>query len=247
LSTETTDRQALDVGGLCIAGLALLGAAALLAPGGAEGTLRTVAGVLAVLAIPGWLIGRLTDEEGDAIGRLLGGTVATLAVVALCGFASFELGLRVATAAFAVPLLIVFAIVAVLTTAHPRAPRARLWPLLAALGLGAATLLGALGVHLVLPAVPIEPAFSIAAPRVVASPSGVVVTVTVHQVHTHEPTELSVYVGVRFVATKLVAPGQRRITLTARLPAGTSTCPKSVRIVAPNNAFLTPPVACVGW
>jgi len=247
LSAQTPDRRTLDVGGLGLAGLALLGAAALLAPGGAEGTARSVVGVLAILVIPGWLIGRLADEEGDAIGRLLGGTVATLAVVALCGFAAFELGLRVATAVFAVPLLVVVAIVVLLNMAGPRAPRAPLGPLVAALGLGAAALLGALGVHLALPAVPIEPAFSIASARAVASPTGVVVTVTVHQVHTDEPTQLSVYVGVRIAATRAVAPGQRTVRLTARLPAGTRTCPRSVRVVAPNSAFLTPPVVCVGW
>jgi hypothetical protein len=247
MSASTHVRGAISIAGLGLAGMALLVAAALLAPGGAEGTLRTVVGLLAVLVVPGWLVGRLADEEGDAVGRLVGGTVATLGVLALCGFSSSELGLRVGTAVFAVPLLVVVAVVAVLNGVGPRAPRAPLAPLLAGLALGAAALLGALGTHLALPAAPIEPAFSIAATHVVASPSGVLVTVTVHQVHTDEPTELSVYVGVRFAARMTVAPGQRTVSLRAKLPAGTRTCPRTVRVVAPNSAFLTPPVACVGW
>ena len=94
---------------------------------------------------------------------------------------------------------------------------------------------------------PIESAFSIEAAHAVASPSGVVVTVTVTQVHTTEPTQLSVYVAITPRCDESVAPGQRLVRLTATLPAGTTTCPRSVRVVAPNNAFLTPPVICVGW
>jgi hypothetical protein len=237
--------RVLDVGALALAGLALLAAAALLAPGGPQGTVRTVLGVLAVLVVPGWLVGRVADEEGDAVARIVGGTVVTLGVCALCGFGAFELGLRVATAVFAVPLLVLVAVAALLGMAAPRAPRASLTPLLAALGLGAAALFGAWGTHLALPAVPVEPAFSIEAGRAVASPKGVTVTVTVTQVRTDEPTELTLYVGYRKAVTELVPRGTRTVRLASTRKRGTPTCPSLVRVVAPNGAFLTPPVHCV--
>lgn len=247
----------LDVGALALAGLALLAAAALLAPGGPQGTVRTVAGVLAVLVLPGWLVGRLADEEGDAIARIVGGTVVTLGVCALCGFCAFELDLRVATAVFAVPLLVLVAVAALVGMAAPRVPRAPLAPLVAAVGLGAAALLGAWGTHLALPAVPVEPAFSIGAGTAIASPKGVAVTVTVTQMRTEEPTELTLYLGyrrlglpARFVwrqaVTVLLPRGTRSVRLASTLTRGPAGCPSFVRVVAPNGAFLTPPVVCVG-
>jgi len=246
MSTARSARGAsLDVRPLGIAGLALLAAAALLAPGGPQGTVRTVVGVLAVLVVPGWLVGRVADEEGDAIARIVGGTVVTLGVCALCGFCAFELGLRVATAVFAVPLLVLVAAAALLGMAAPRAPRASLTPLLAALCLGAAALLGAWGTHRALPAVPVEPAFSIEAARAMASPRGVTVTVTVTQVRTDEPTELTLYVGYRKAVTVLVPQGTRTVRLTSTRRRGMAGCPSLVRVVAPNGAFLTPPVTCV--
>jgi hypothetical protein len=247
MSTEQTARgRARNVRALALTGLALLAAAALLAPGGPQGTVRTVLGVLSVLVIPGWLVGRLADEEGDAIARLVGGAVVTLGVVALCGFCAFELGLRVAVAVVAVPLLVLVAVAGLAGTAAPRTPRAPLAPLLGALGLGAAALLGAWGAHHQLPAVPIERAFSIEAGRAIASPRGVTVTVTVAQVRTDEPTELTLYVGYRRAVTKLVPQGTRRVRLVSRRMRGTARCPSLVRVVGPNGAFLTPPVTCVG-
>ena len=59
----------LGVGALGVVGLALLGIAVLLSPGGTLGTVRTVVGCLALLGIPAWLLGRLVDEDSDAIGR----------------------------------------------------------------------------------------------------------------------------------------------------------------------------------
>ncbi len=240
-------RVRLGVRELGIAGLALLAVVLLLAPGGLAGSLRTVLGLLAVLVIPGWLVGRLADEDGDAIGRLVGGIVATLAILALCGFASFELGLRVATAVFAVPLLVLVAAATLIGMVRPVRPRAPLAPLLVALGFGAAALLGAYGTHLALPAVPAEPAFSIEAAGVVASPKGVTLTVTVARVHTEEPTQLQVWVDFHLTRTILIPSDQTNVPLTAPLPPGTTSCPTSVRLEAPNHAFLTPPVTCVGW
>jgi hypothetical protein len=247
VTTSPRGRDAhLGVRELGIAGIALLVGALILAPGGASGTVRTILGFLAVLVVPGWLVGRLADEEGDAIARLVGGTVATVAICAVCGFVGFELGLRVATAVIAVPLLVLVVAAALLGMTGPAAPRAPLGPLVAALGLGAVALLGALGTHLVLPAVPVEPAFSIEAAHAVASPSGVTVTVTVARVHTEEPTQLQLFIGVHLAATTLIPSDQTAVTLHARLPAGSPRCPASVRLEAPNHAFLTPPVTCVG-
>lgn len=248
MSVVRGERGAIEVGALGLAGLALLGIAALLAPGGAEGTLRTIVGCLAVLVIPGWIVGRLADEDGDAIMRLAGGTVATLAVVALCGFVASMHGLRVATAVVATPLLVLVAVFALLGVAGPSVRRAPLAPLLGALALGLAGLLGAMVAHLVLPAVPVEPAFSIEAARAVVSPTRVVVTVTVTRVRTVEPTQLTLYVNLPPpAAVAVVAPDQTVVRLAARLPAGTSCHSRlQVRVVASNGAFLTPPVTCVG-
>ncbi len=252
MSSEARGRSArLGVWELGAAGLALLVAAVLLSPGGAVGTVRTVVGCLAVFVIPGWLVGRLADEDGDAISRVVGGTIATLAICALCGYVASEHGLRVASAVFAVPLLVLVTVAALVGTTGQAVLRAPLAPLLAALGLGTVALLGALGTHLALPAVPIEPAFSIEAAHAVASPEGVVVTVTVTRVHTVEPTQLQMFVGFpgthSYVEHTFLIPSdvaRRRLRLP--LPRGSTACPDSVRLEVPNHAFLTPPVACVG-
>lgn len=240
-----------DVGALGTAGAALLLIAVLLSPGGAAGTVRTVVGCLAVLVIPGWLVGRLADEDGDAIARLVGGTVATLAVVAATSFAAYELGLRVATTVVAVPLLVLVVAAALLGATGPPVRRAPLAPIAAALGLGVAALLGAMVTHLALPAVPVEPAFSIEAARAVVSPSEVRVTVTVTRVRTDEPTDLTLWFNVVKVGLPVTVPAGRTpltLTLAGRLPAGAASCPSrvQVRVVASNGAFLTPPVTCVG-
>jgi len=232
-------------------GVALLLVAALLAPGGAEGTVRTVVGCLAVLVIPGWLVGRLADEDGDAIARLVGGTIATLAVVAASSFAAYELGLRVATAVVAVPLLVLVAAAALLGVGAPPVRRAPLAPIAAALALGLAALLGAMVTHLALPATPVQPAFSIEAARAVVSHSQVRVTVTVTRVRTVEPTDLTLYVNVSKVGLPVTVPAGTTplaVTLAGRFPAGAASCPSrvQVRVVASNGAFLTPPVTCVG-
>ena len=249
MSATATRRPRLEVGVLALAAGAFLLAAALLAPGGSVGTLRTIVGVLALLVLPGWLVGRLVDEEADAIVRLAGGTVATLAVVAASGFVAFELGLRVATAVVAVPLLVVVAVAALLGALRPGTRRAPLGPPVAALALGAATLLGAMGVHLMLPAPPIQPAFSIEATAAVVSPSRVAVPVTVTRVATGEPTTLNLYVdGALATPSPAVVPAGRAqsVTVTATLPAGASCSARlRVRVVATNGAFLTPPVTCV--
>jgi hypothetical protein len=239
-------RRALDLGALGVAGLALVGVAALLAPGGASGTLRTLVGLLAVLIVPGWLVGRVVDEDGDAIVRLVGGTVVTLAVLAVCGFLTYELGLHVATAAVAVPLLCLVALATLLGAAEPR-PRAPLGPLAAALGLGAVALLGSMGAHLALPAVPVEPAFSIESAVAVVSPSRVQVTVTVARVRTVEPTDLTLYVGQPPPAEVRIVPSDvTKVVLTAPRPRGVGCAALHVRVVASNGAFLTPPVRCAG-
>jgi hypothetical protein len=243
---RATRTRRLDVVGLGLVALALVLAAALLAPGGVAGTLRTVLGVLALLVLPGWLVGRLVDEDGEAIARLVGGTVATLGVLALSGFLAFELGLRVATAVVAVPLLVLVALSTLLGAASPR-PRAPLSPLLGALALGTVALLGAMGTHLVLPATPIESAFSIQAAQAVVSPTRVVVTVTVARVRTVEPTNLTLFVNQPPAAlVRLVPSDQTTVVLSAPRPPGACPGTLRIRVVASNGAFLTPPVTCVG-
>lgn len=256
-----------SAGALGVAGLALLLVAALLSPAGVSGTVRTVLGCLALLVVPGWLVGRLADEDADAVSRIAGGTVVTLAVCALCGFVAFEHGLRVATAVFAVPLLIVVAVAALLGTTAPRVPRASLAPVAGAFVLGLSALLGAWGTHLALPAVPAERAFSIEAQRAVVSPNGVFVTVTVTRVRTANPLALALWFGSRHPGKKAIvwtrvevkkanSGARRNVVLERRLAAGTTTCPEHllVRVVPysgkgakANGAFLTPPVRCTGW
>lgn len=248
---------------LGVVGLALLGIALLLSPGGAPGTVRTVVGCLAILVIPAWLVGRLADEDSDAIGRAAGGVVATLAVCAVCGFVAFELGLRVATAVFEVPLLVLVAAAALLGSTLPRVRRAPLAPLAGALVLGIVALLGAWGTHLVLPAVPVQGAFSIRATHADASASDVFVRVTVTRVHTDDPLGLALWVGTTSPGSPVVTwtrlevhkvnPGPHKLVpLRAALPTHTDACPL-VRVVPYsgahskwNRAFLTPPVRCGG-
>ena len=246
---EARGDRALGVVALAVAGLALLALALLLAPGGATGTVRTIVGCLAILVIPGWLVGRLADEDGDAITRAVGGLVATLSVCALSGFVAYEAGLRVAAAVIAVPLLVLVAVAAVLGVTGGRVPRAPLAPLAVACGIGAAALAGAWGTHLALPATPVQAAFSIEAGTVDASPGGFVVTVTVARVRTSKPSQLVLAVGGRRVAVAIVAQGSTAVRLDAPLPKGTTSCPRGARVsvTAPNGAFLTPLVHCVGW
>jgi hypothetical protein len=243
VTTPPTDRR-VPAAALGVAGVALLLAAALLAPGGAVGSLRTVVGCVAVLALPGWLVGRLADEEGDPITRGVGGVVVTLAVCAVCGFVAAELGLRVATAVFAVPLLVLVAVAAVLGSTGPRVTRAPLLPLGAAGVVGVAALVGAWGTHLALPAPPVEPAFSIEAATAVASTTDVVVTVTVTRVRTDAPQVLTAEADGA-VSKTVVIPGASATTrVVVALPAGTASCPSRVTVRAENGAFLTPPVRC---
>jgi hypothetical protein len=234
---------------LGIVGLALLVVVVLLSPDGSDGTLRSVLGGLTVLMIPGWLVGRLADEDSDAVARLVGGMVATLAICAVCAYVGSEHGIRVATAVFAVPLLAIVAVATLLGLKGSKVPRAPLTPLLAALVFGAVALLGALGAHLVLPAVPIEAAFSIESAHAVVSTEDVVVRVTVTRVHTEEPTQLQMFVGFPHESTYLehtylIPSDEPKAFLSLRLPRGSTTCPDFVRLEAPNHAFLTPPVTC---
>jgi hypothetical protein len=262
-SPRIRDERTVPAVALGVVGLALLGIALLLSPGGASGTIRTIVGCLAVLVIPAWLVGRLADEDSDAIGRVAGGVVATLSVCALCGFAAFELGLRVATAVFAVPLLILVAATALLGSTSPRVHRAPLAPLACALALGVVALLGAWGTHFALPTAPVQGAFSIRATQAAASASDVFVPVTVTRVRTDNPLALALWVGSTSSGSKKVKwtqvevhkvpPGPKALVqLTAALPTRTGACPL-VRVVPfsgaksqANGAFLTPPVRCGG-
>lgn len=254
--------RSITAGALGVVGLALLAIAVLLSPGGASGTVRTVVACLALLVIPAWLVGRLVDEDSDAIARVTGGVIATLSVYALSGFVAFELGLRVAEAVFAVPLLVLVAAAALLGSAAPRVSRAPLAPLGGALVLGLAALVGAWATHLALPSVPVQGAFSIEAAHAVVSPSGVAVTVTVTRVRTDDPLALALWIGSmppghhgvlwkRVEVRKIDAGTRSVVPLSAVLPSHTN-CPL-VRVVpfsgagsTSNGAFLTPPVHCGG-
>lgn len=259
--------RSITAGALGVAGLALLGIAVLLTPGGLPGTLRTVVGSLALLVVPAWLVGRLVDEDSDAIGRLTGGVIATLSVCALCGFVAFETGLRVATAVFAVPLLVLIATAALIGSTSPRVSRAPLAPLAGALALGLAALVGAWGTHLALPAPPVQAAFSIEAQSAIVSPGGVSVSVTVTRVRTDGPLALALWIGTMpqgdpnvtwtRVEVRKVNPGPLMVVpLRTVFPTPAHTCPSSLLVrVKPysgvrapsNGAFLTPPIHCSGW
>lgn len=230
------------LGAVC---LVFFGVITILGRGGATGSVRTVLGCTALLVVPGWLIGRLVDEDGDAIARLISGMTVTLAVSALFGFLAFELGLRLATVAYAVPLLALIAVLTVLGKAGP-APKAALAPLGLAALLGVAALTGAWVTHLSLPAVPIEPAVSLEAATATASPHGVVVNVSVVHVHSSEPSVLMLSVD-DVHSTAVVAPTATTVRLQAALPPHTSSCPTRVEVFASDGAYLSPPVLCVGW
>lgn len=227
--------------------LALLVIAVVLSPGGASGSVRTVVGCLAVLVAPGWLVARLADEDGDWVTRAAGGTVATLSVCIVCGFVAFEAGLRVATAVVAVPLCVLVVAAALAGAAQPRIVRAPLSGIGVAAAIGLAALAGAWVTHLGLPAVPVEPAFSIEASSAVVTPAGVTVHVTVARVRTKDPRRLALSVDghVLHLVHEFASGSVSLVTLSATLPE--RRCPNQVVVTAPSGAFLSPPIRCVGF
>jgi hypothetical protein len=236
--------------GLLAAGaiaLALLVIAVVLSPGGHTGTVRTVVGCLAVLVAPGWLVTRLADEEGDWITRAAGGAIATLGVCAICGFVAFELGLRVATAVFAVPLCVLVVAASLTGAARPRAARAPLGGIAVAAAIGVAALAGALVTHLVLPQVPVERAFSIESARAYVTPGVVTVRVTVARVRTEFPRLLTLRVDGRAVAAKQVLPPTGVVNVQFSAALHERRCPARVVVTTRNGTFLDPPVSCSGF
>ncbi len=232
--------------GLGAIGLVAIGLAAALAPGGSLGTVRTILGCAALLVVPGWLVGRLVDDEGDALVRVVGGGVATIAACALLGFLAAELGLRVGVGVYAVVLAVIVVAAAVLGLVGPPRPSAHLGALAAAGLLGVAALGGAFVTHLALPATPVEAAFSLEASTAIATPRSVTVTVTVSRVRSSGPTALTLEVDGVTRSTS-VAPDETSVRLVTPLGPHAARCPALVTVSAPNGAFLSPPVICVGW
>ncbi len=226
-------------------GLLAVAVVMVLSPGGASGGVRTVLGCAVLVVLPGWLVGRLVDDDGDAVARLVVGAVITLATCVGFAFVASTASLRVATWVAAVPLLVVLGGATAIGVRVER-PRARLAPLAMAGLLGLAALGGASVTHLALPSVPVEPSFTIEAPVAFVSPRAAIVDVTVTRVRSSAPSELVLEVGgVR--STTHVAPDETVVRLVATLPAHSASCPRSVLVLAPNGAYLDPAVRCRGW
>jgi hypothetical protein len=227
-------------------GLIALGVVLLLGRGGTAGSVRTVLGCVALLVVPSLLFGSLIDDEGDALVRFVGGLVTTLAACAIFGFAAYEFGYRVASAVFAIPLVVLIVVLVVVRSSGPVAPKPQLAPLGLAAALGLAALLGAWITHEALPATPIEHTFSIEAGRATATPGNVSVTVAIARVEWSQPIDLSLIVGSSR-SSVTASPGQTTIRLSVALPKSTVACPESVQVQAANGAYLAPRVTCVGW
>lgn len=244
VSAATTPARA-RLGVVGALGLLAVAVVMVLSPGGATGGVRTVLGCAVLVVLPGWLVGRLVDDDGDAVARLVVGAVITLATCVAFAFLATTASLRVATWVAAVPLFVVLAGATALGVRVER-PRACLAPLATAGLLGLAALGGAWVTHLALTSVPVEPSFTIEAPVAVVSPRAATVDVTVTRVRSSAPSELELEVGGAR-STTVVAPDEVMVRLVVALPAHTASCPRSVRVLAPNGAYLDPAVQCRGW
>lgn len=218
----------------------------LLAPGGAEGGIRTVLGLLAGLLLPAWLIGELVGKDDDPIAPLVVGLVVLTAFYALSGFISYELDLRVATAVYAVPLFVLVALTTVLGVITSSSARVRVAPLGVFLLLSAAAVVGAMVTHLALPAAPVESTFSLQSSAAIVTPKTVTVTVTVSRIRSDTPVSLELSVW-NLNSTTVATASTTVVHLKVLLPQGALSCPKQVRVLAQNGAFLSPPIVCVGW
>ena len=209
--------------------------------------MRVALATFAMFVVPGWLLVRHADEEGEWLVRLFAGLLVSACAYVLFGFAAYEFGLRLTGVEYVVPAVIVGVFVLVLMGPGSRSS-AQFASVGTAVLLCSAAVLGTLVVHLALPSAPVEAAYSIDTSTVVVTATSVRATVTVDRVDTERPQVLSLFTR-RTAAIHLDGPrGASMVTLIGRRP-GTArgSCPQRIEILTSSGGYLTPPFHCAGF
>jgi hypothetical protein len=213
---------------------------------GGGGGVRVALAAFGMFVVPGWLIVRRADEDGDWVIRLFAGALVSACAYVLFGFAAFEMGLRLTSVEYVVPAVIIGVFALVLG-----GPGSSSSVHLASVGVAAllslTAVVGGLVTHLALPAAPVEAAYAIATSNVAVTPTSVQATVTVDRIGTGRPQVLLLYVDGKLLATSTVPAGARSVRLTARRPATAGgACPQRIAILTSSGVYLTPPFHCAG-
>jgi hypothetical protein len=213
---------------------------------GAGVVVRVGALVLFVLPAPLWSLARTASPDASRTVVVAGAVVGTTVLLALSGFVVTNwLSIRWTTGI----ILAVCVLATLLSTLCVSRPE----PWSAGRGSGrlTAVLVLAIGVvavsvHLSLPSVPVESAYSLSASSFHVSPAGASTDVTIHSVNHTAPRWLALVIDGDRVDTVIVGDGETRIRLSSvGLPAG-STCASQFSILASNGTYLSPPVtSCV--
>jgi hypothetical protein len=238
--------RAEKVGIVALAGLGALEVVLAVPSSGVAGGFRVVLATFAMFVVPGWLLVRQADEDGDWLVLLFASLLASACGYVLFGFVAYEIGFRITGVEYVVPAVIIGVFILVLM-----GPSSQSGAHFASAGIAAllclAAVVGALVTHLVLPAAPVEVAYSIATSSVDVTPTSVQATVTVDRVDTGRPQTLLLYVDGKLLATSMAPAGMGSVTLTARRPASADgACPQHIVIRTSSGVYLTPPFHCAG-
>jgi len=177
---------------------------------------------------------------------VFGGIVVSVCAYVIFGFVGYELGYRATAVVYLVPAVVV-GVVLILLLGGSRRPGVDLTAVGMAVAFSAAALVGAWVTHLSLPAVPVEPAFSIESAVTTAATAGhdVIFDLSVERVKTTTPNKVSVFVNGTYVLTLTVPSDTTSVTFDARVPGShPDACTARVLLRTPNGSFLTPRVAC---
>lgn len=213
---------------------------------GVGGVVRTVLALFAMIVIPGWILVSHAEESGSWFVRVFGGIVVSVCAYVIFGFVGYELGYRATAVVYLVPAVVV-GVVLILWLGGSRRPGVDLTAVGMAVAFSAAALVGAWVTHLSLPAVPVEPAFSIESAVTTAATAGhdVIFDLSVERVKTTTPNKVSVFVNGTYVLTLTVPSDTTSVTFDARVPGShPDACTTRVLLRTPNGSFLTPRVAC---
>jgi hypothetical protein len=227
-----------------LVGLAALEIVLALPPTGPARGVRVALAVFGIFVVPGGLIVRQSDEDGDWVVRLFAGALVSACAYILFGFVAYEMGLRIASVEYVVPAVII-GVFALVLGGPGSSSTVRLASVAVAALLSLTAVAGALITHLALSAAPVEAAYAIATSKVAVTPTSVQATVTVNRVGTEHPQVLLLYVDGKLLATSTVPAGAGSVTLTARRPATAGgLCPQRIAILTSSGVYLTPSFRC---
>jgi hypothetical protein len=213
---------------------------------GVGGAVRAGAAAILMVLIPGLLLVRLADREGEWVTRLFGAVVLSIAAYVLFGFVAYELNYRW-TGGLAVGMAAVLGVLllALPAAAPSRRVQVQLGGIVLAASLAVAVAAGAIVTHLVLPAAPVEAAFSLTATGATVTGHTATVSVSITSVGGARPRSLLLKADGVVIDRVVVSTAASSITLRGTgTAANPVSCASRLVVAAPNGAFLSPVVAC---